>query len=217
MTSSTNSNHKQNSSRTGSQVNSTSERNTGHPGIPRRRLLGRALGGLLLFTPFAVVLAQGRSRRTNRRSDKKEPDVAVPRLVKSEAEWRKLLTPEQFNILREAGTERAFENQYNTHKDNGTYACVGCGNRLFDSSAKFDSGTGWPSFFKPLDSAAVVETPENNLIFRRVEVSCSRCGGHLGHVFKDGPRPTGLRYCMNSAALTFFEDRLGTSGPGSRR
>jgi len=189
---------------------SDSTESTDHRRIRRRRLIGRALGGMLLFSPLAIAYAKGKPRRAGGRNQSGDVAVAVPQLVKSDEEWRRLLTPEQFDVLRNAGTETAFQSRYHAHKGNGSYACVGCGNRVFHSSAKFDSGTGWPSFFKPVDSVAVVETPENSLVFRRIEISCSRCGGHLGHVFKDGPRPTGLRYCINSAALTFFADRLSS-------
>jgi peptide-methionine (R)-S-oxide reductase len=120
----------------------------------------------------------------------------------SQAEWRKLLTPEQFHILREQGTERAGTSPLNHEKRKGTFDCAGCALPLFSSETKFDSGTGWPSFYKPLANA--VETSQDrSLLMVRTEVHCRRCGGHLGHVFDDGPKPTGLRYCMNGLALTF--------------
>lgn len=124
-------------------------------------------------------------------------------VVRSESEWRKILTPQQFHILREKGTERAFSGKYHDNKTKGLYVCAGCGEELFHSDAKFDSGTGWPSFWEPVSEENVLTKPDNNLFMRRTEVLCSRCGGHLGHVFDDGPRPTGLRYCINSAALNF--------------
>ena len=123
-------------------------------------------------------------------------------IVKSEAEWRQSLTPEQFRVLRQHGTERAGTSLLDKQYAPGTYACAGCGQDLFSADAKFDSGTGWPSFFAPLDGAVATRS-DRSLFMTRTEVHCRRCGGHLGHVFPDGPRPTGQRYCMNGAALTF--------------
>jgi peptide-methionine (R)-S-oxide reductase len=120
-----------------------------------------------------------------------------------ESEWRKRLTPEQYSVLREGGTERAFAGLYNDNKAPGEYHCAGCGALLFKSDAKFDSGSGWPSFIKPADNDAVVEHRDVSHGMIRTEVRCATCDGHLGHVFPDGPAETGLRYCMNSAALDF--------------
>ena len=123
------------------------------------------------------------------------------KINKSEEEWRRELTPQQYHVLREKGTERPFTGEYtNTHTD-GTYLCAGCGQELFGSDAKFDSHCGWPSYYEPLKNEAVEEHEDTTFGMRRVEVTCSRCGGHLGHVFPDGPRPTGLRYCINSASI----------------
>ena len=128
---------------------------------------------------------------------------AMEQLNLSETEWRKRLTPEQFHVLREAGTERAFSGRYNDNKADGIYACAACKLDLFDSVDKYDSGSGWPSFTQPIVTDHVVEHADVSHGMRRVEVRCARCDGHLGHVFPDGPPPTGLRYCMNSVSLDF--------------
>src|SRR5437899_665709 len=128
------------------------------------------------------------------------------KVEKTEEEWRESLTPEQYQVLRKKGTERPFTGQYWNHKGNGEYACAGCGQVLFTSETKFDSGCGWPSFWDAIDPAKIEKHEDNTLGMRRVEVTCSRCGGHLGHVFPDGPKPTGQRYCINSESLRFVED-----------
>ena len=132
----------------------------------------------------------------------KTEDTETFPVALSETEWRQKLTPEQFNVLRKHATERPGTSPLNQEKRPGTFVCAGCGKELFATDTKFESGTGWPSFFAPLDKA-IGTTADRSLFMARTEVHCADCGGHLGHVFEDGPRPTGLRYCMNGAAMTF--------------
>jgi peptide-methionine (R)-S-oxide reductase len=127
----------------------------------------------------------------------------IEKVVKTEEEWKKALTPEQYHVLRKKGTERAFTGEYHDHKGKGTYVCAACGLPLFSSETKYDSGTGWPSFWQPIDPKNIGTEEDRSFFSVRTEVHCARCGGHLGHVFTDGPRPTGLRYCMNSVSLKF--------------
>ena len=131
------------------------------------------------------------------------PETKPDRIEKSDAEWRAELTPEQYRVLREKGTEHAFSGALYQNHDSGVYHCAACGAELFTSDKKFESGSGWPSFWLPVHADAVVTHEDNTYGMRRIEVTCARCGSHLGHVFPDGPRPTGLRYCINSAALDF--------------
>lgn len=127
----------------------------------------------------------------------------MEKIFKTDEEWRKELTPEQYRVLREKGTERAFTGEFAEHHEEGIYLCAGCGEALFSSDTKYDSGSGWPSYYAPLNANIIEEQIDRTHGMIRTEVHCARCGGHLGHVFNDGPRPTGLRYCINSVSMKF--------------
>jgi peptide-methionine (R)-S-oxide reductase len=164
------------------------------------------VGGVVVSDGLAVPAgAADRSAPAQIRvySVEKGNHVMTQAVVKTKEEWKKALTPEQYHILREKGTERAFSGTYDKHHEHGVYRCAACGLDLYRSEEKYDSGTGWPSFTAPIAASNVLTRPDNSFFSQRTEVLCARCGGHLGHVFDDGPKPTGKRHCMNSAALQF--------------
>jgi peptide-methionine (R)-S-oxide reductase len=171
-------------------------------------MLSRRKFGLLLTT---AIIMTGASRVTLFDRQAQAAGGKHFEITRSDEEWRRLLTPDQYEILRGHGTERAGSSPLDDEKRAGTFACAGCDLPLFSSKTKYDSRTGWPSFWAPLDDA-IGTSVDNSFFMTRIEVHCRRCGGHLGHVFEDGPPPTGLRYCMNGIAMTFVPDEAQTSG-----
>lgn len=161
--------------------------------------------------PIFLLMLSNCTGQTPQTGTEREDGQDPLAIQKSEAEWKEELPHMACFVLREKGTERAFTGEFWDLEEKGTYRCAGCSQRLFDSEHKFESGTGWPSFFQPAAGSAILEEADDSWGMRRVEVMCSSCGGHLGHVFEDGPRPTGLRYCINSAALSFDADSTSST------
>ena len=166
------------------------------------RLVILILSSLLLLSCYSQN-KQSKNLVMNNKKNFVYSNTDTQKIVLSDEEWKEILTPEQYDILREKGTEQPFTSAFETLKETGTYYCAACGNPLFKSNTKFNSGCGWPSFFKPVTKSSVIYAPDHSHGMDRTEILCGRCNGHLGHVFNDGPPPTGLRYCINGVALDF--------------
>jgi peptide-methionine (R)-S-oxide reductase len=157
---------------------------------------------IYLIAVFSLLSCNGIGQ-TKQKTESQHTTPMSNKVEKSKEEWKKVLSPEQFNILREKGTEMPYSGKYYLHSEKGIYVCAACGNELFKSDTKFNAGCGWPSFSDVIDSSKVVYTQDKTLGMDRTEITCAKCGGHLGHVFNDGPAPTGLRYCINSVSIGF--------------
>jgi peptide-methionine (R)-S-oxide reductase len=176
----------------------------------RRYFLSSALtvGGIAVVSRVPLFRSFSQGEITNQaRSGDSRKFKGANKVTKTDAEWKQALTPEQYAVTRQKGTEAPFSSPLNDNHEQGTFECVSCGLPLFNSKAKFESGTGWPSFYQPIDKENVREEVDSSLWMKRTEVLCARCDAHLGHVFDDGPKPTGLRYCMNGVALKFVEEK----------
>jgi len=157
----------------------------------------------IAYILISLIFVACKGESQNKQANIKPPTTMSNKVIKTDEEWKKVLSPEQFDILRKKGTEMPYSGKYYLHKGKGIYVCAACGQELFRSDTKFDAGCGWPSFSDVLDSSKVVYTKDESAGMDRTEITCARCGGHLGHVFNDGPAPTGLRYCINSVSIEF--------------